>query len=175
LLEHASPRQRFLDALWNADEARARADLAKEPKLVKSLSEAERKLMTKAAWSYRPATVRLMLDVGFDARVKGVHQSTTLDRACFHGYADIVAMVLSTPNPPLTEKNEFGGTPIGTTIYGALHGWRTGQPQDHAETLRLLLAAGAPFDATDIPTGNDAIDAQLRAWLKNKTGNSHGA
>ena len=175
LLDHASPKQRFLDALWNADEARARAELAKDPNLMQQLDVHERKMMTMAAWGYRPAAVRLMLDVGFDPSVKGVHQSTTLDRACFHGYSDIVAMVLATPNPPLAEKNEFGGTPLGATIYGSIHGWKTGHPQNHPETLRLLLEAGAPFDATDIPTGNDAIDAQLRAWLKNKPENVLGA
>lgn len=168
LLEHATPKERLMDALWNGDEARAYAELAKHPQLKDELTVDDQRIMTSAAWWYRPKAVKLMLEFGFDPSIKGAHESTTLDRACFHGYADIVAMVLARPNPPLTEKNEFGGTPFGATIYGSINGWDTGHPRNHAETLRLLLEAGAPFDTTVIPTGNDAIDAQLRAWLKSK-------
>ena len=90
-----------------------------------------------------------------------------LDRACFHGYADIVETLLAhDPNPPLTVENEFGGTPIGACIYGAINGWDTGHPRDHARTLALLLDAGARPDPTIIPTGHDGIDGILRDWFR---------
>jgi ankyrin repeat protein len=108
-----------------------------------------------------------MLENGFDPHTKGAHRSTPLDRASFHGYADIVAMLLSfDPDPPLTHKNEFGGIPLGACIYGSLHGWKTGHPQDHVRTLTLLLEAGSPLDPTVLPTGNDELDAVMRVWLK---------
>ena len=62
--------------------------------------------------------------------------------------------------------DEFGGTPIGTCIYGAINGWDTGHPRDHARTLALLLDAGARPDPTLIPTGNDGIDGVLRDWFR---------
>jgi hypothetical protein len=90
-----------------------------------------------------------------------------LDRASFHGYADIVATLLSLdPHPPLAQENEFGAIPLGTCIYGSLNGWRTGHPQDHVRTLTLLLEAGSPLDPTMLPTGNDELDAVMRVWLK---------
>jgi ankyrin repeat protein len=108
-----------------------------------------------------------MLDYGFDPHAAGVHRSTPIDRASFHGYADIVAMLLERdPHPPLTHQNEFGGIPLGACIYGSLHGWRTGHPQDHGRTLKLLLEAGSPLDPTILPTGNDALDLVLREWLR---------
>jgi ankyrin repeat protein len=108
-----------------------------------------------------------MLELGFDPHVRGVHQSTVLDRACFHGYADIVQTLLEHDrNPPLTVENEFGGTPIGTCIYGAMNGWDTGHPRDHGRTLALLLDAGARPDPTIVPTGHDGIDGILRDWFR---------
>lgn len=108
-----------------------------------------------------------MLEAGFDPHAVGVHRSTPLDRASFHGYADIVAMLLSRdPDPPLLHENEFGGIPLGACIYGSLHGWTTGHPQDHARTLTLLLEAGSPLNPAMLPTGSDKLDAVMRAWLK---------
>ena len=74
---------------------------------------------------------------------------------------------------PLTQKNEFGGFPIGACIHGSLHGWKTGFPQDHARTLTLLLDAGSPLDPTKLPTGNDELDTVMRNWLKHASA-SHG-
>jgi ankyrin repeat protein len=125
--------------------------------------------MAAAAWWYRPKSVRLMLEVGMDPHVTGAHRSTPLDRASFHGYADIVEMLLALdPQPPLTQKNEFGGIPLGACIYGSLNGWDTGHPRDYVRTLKLLLEAGSPLDPTILPTGNDALDEVMRAWLKSE-------
>jgi ankyrin repeat protein len=166
ILSHLSPKARVIDALWCGDEARVRGELSQQPNFIKELAPHEHKLIAAAAWWYRPEAVRLMLDVGFDPHATGAHQSTPLDRASFHGYADIVALLLARdPQPPLTQKNEFGGIPLGACIYGSLNGWDTGHPREHARTLRLLLEAGSPVDPTQLPTGNDELDDVIRAWL----------
>src|SRR5690606_3906685 len=111
--------------------------------------------------------VRLMFDLGFDPHVPTVHRSTPLDRASHHGYADIVALLLQRdPKPPVNFLNEFGGTPLSACLYGATHGWKTGNPQDHLRTVQLLLEAGSAIDPTWLPTGNDSADLVLRRWLK---------
>ena len=56
--------------------------------------------------------------------------------------------------------------PLDAAIHGSIHGWDTGHRRDHAGTVRALLTAGAVLDVTDIPTGNDALDAVLREWIK---------
>ena len=166
-----SPQARLIDALWCGDGERARRELDRNPAALhpalKVIEPHEHSLLAAAAWWYRPDSVRLMLENGFDPHATGAHRSTPLDRASFHGYADIVAMLLSLdPDPPLTHQNEFGGIPLGACIYGSLHGWKTGHPQDHVRTLTLLLEAGSPLDPTILPTGNDELDAAMRAWLK---------
>jgi ankyrin repeat protein len=170
MVSRLSPKARLIDALWCGDGERARRELARHPAALKSFEPHEHSLLAAAAWWYRPDSVRLMLENGFDPHAKGAHRSTPLDRASFHGYADIVAMLLSLdPDPPLTHQNEFGGIPLGACIYGSLHGWKTGHPQDQIRTLTLLLEAGSPLDPTMLPTGNDELDAVLRAWLKRVT------
>ena len=172
IVSRLSPKARFVDALWCGDSERTRRELELHPAALQGLEPQEHVLLAWAAWWYRPDSVRLMLEVGFNPRVTGVHLSTPLDRASFHGYADIVATLLSLdPAPPLLQRNEFGVTPLGTCIYGSLHGWKTGHPQDHVRTLTLLLQAGSPVDPTRLPTGNDELDAVIRAWLKRGTGN----
>lgn len=167
MLARASLKTQFVDALWTGDRERAHALIARDPQLVKQLGPEEAALLPAAAWWYRPEAVRLMLEMGLDPHTRGAHQSTPLDRAAFHGYAEIVEMLLThDPNPPITEKNEFGGMPLGACIHGALNGWHTGFPQDHARTVRMLLEAGSPLDTGPMPTGHDAIDAVLRDWIR---------
>ena len=168
-----APKARFIDALWCGDAERTRRELQHHSEVLKELGPYEHSLLAAAAWWYRPECVRLMLEVGFDPHVTGAHDSTPLDRASFHGYADIVATLLALdPHPPLLRKNEFGVTPLGTCIHGSIHGWKTGYPQDHVRTLGLLLEAGLPVDPTNLPTGNDELDAVMRAWLQAGGGES---
>jgi len=167
IVSKLSPEARILDALWCGDRERVRRELALHPVSGRELEPHSRGLLAAAAWWYRPETVRLMLEMGFDPHVPGMHRSTPLDRASFHGYADIVATLLSLdPDPPISQLNEFGGMPLNACVHGSLHGWETGHPQDHVRTLTLLLEAGSPLDPTMLPTGNDELDTVMRAWLK---------
>ena len=173
LVSHLSPSSRLVDALWTGDEIRTRTELAANANAIEAVHPADKMLLAAAAWWYRPESVRLMLEAGFDPHMTDAHRSTPLDRASFHGYADIVSMLLqSDPHPPLTLRNEFGGIPLEACIYGSMHGWKTGFPQDHARTLSLLLEAGSPADPAMLPTGNDELDAVLRGWLESRRGES---
>jgi hypothetical protein len=173
ILSRLSPTARLIDALWCGDAERVHSEISRHPLSFADLHPGDKSPLSGAAWWYRPESVRLMLEVGFDPHVTGAHRSMPLDRASFHGYADIVEMLLAKdPNPPLTFANEFGAIPLRTCIYGSLNGWETGYPRDHARTIRLLLEAGSPLDPTILPTGNDELDAVMRAWLKG--GGRHG-
>jgi ankyrin repeat protein len=167
ILSSLPPKARLIDALWCADVERARRELALHPSALRELEPQEQSLLAAAAWWYRPGSVRLMLEMGFNPHATGAHRSTPLDRASFHGYADIVETLLALdPRPPVSQENEFGGTPLRACIHGSLHGWKTGHPQDHSRTLRLLLDAGSEVDPTILPTGNDELDDVLREWFK---------
>jgi len=162
LLEACSPRRRLTDAIWNGDEPRVREVLGEPEDALFTLTDDDRQLLARAAWWYRPRAVEIMLRLGFVASFPGVHNSTPLDRAAFHGYADIVERLLRHElNPPLEHLNAFGGTPLGTCLYGFRHGWDTGHPRDHRRTVELLLDAGAHPDPDWPPTGDPELDRLL--------------
>jgi ankyrin repeat protein len=169
IVSRLPPNARLIDALWCGDSERAHRELGRHPTALKEIEPHEHSLMAAAAWWYRPDSVRLMLQYGFDPHATGAHNSTPLDRASFHGYVDIVATLLSQDsNPPLAHQNELGGIPLDACIYGSLNGWKTGHPQNHVRTLKLLLEAGSSLDPTILPTGNDELDTAMRTWLKKK-------
>lgn len=173
IVSSLSPKARYIDALWCGDGDRARSELARHPGITRELESEDHSLLPAAAWWYRPKSVQLMLEMGLNPHATGAHRSTALDRACFHGYADIVETLLALdPNPPLAQQNEFGGIPLGACFYGSLNGWKTGHPRDHARTVRLLLEAGSPVDSTMLPTGNDVLDSIVREWLTANRGTS---
>ncbi len=162
LIEHASETTRFMDAIWIADRREVDRMLAENKNLLKELNRENLEALARAAWWYNPDAVELMLESGFDPHLTGVHNSTPLDRAAFHGYADIIQLLLThDPDPPVHFKNEFGGTPLSACIYGLRHGWVTGNPQDHVKSVRLLLEAGSPVEDDLLGTGNEEIDAML--------------
>lgn len=66
-----SPQARILDAIWCGDRARAHRELGVHSISAKELEPDARGFMAAAAWWYRPETVRLMLELGFDPHVPG--------------------------------------------------------------------------------------------------------
>jgi hypothetical protein len=66
-------------------------------------------------------------------------------------------------DPPLELRdNDFGGSPLGWSVYGSVHGWhcRTG---DYVSTIEALLGAGAqpPSLAGDLEA-SEPVRAALR-------------
>jgi ankyrin repeat protein len=133
----SSPRLRLLSACWRGDEAAAKA-LADQ---VKDLSSKDMSILAEAAWTRRLKAVKLMLGLGFDPDATGVHHSSPLDRAAFHGFDDVIEAILPF-GPSLTIENEFGGTPLSACVYGSLHSWR--KDGNFARSVQLLLDAGSP-------------------------------
>ena len=167
LLEHASPTRQLMDAIWIADRKQVDQRLQENEQLLDHLGMDDRRALSRAAWWYEPQAVQLMLELGFDPHVAGIHNSTPLDRAAFHGYADIIEMLLShDSDPPVHIKNEFGGTPLGACLYGFKHGWETGHPQDHVKSVKLLVDAGSEVEDYQLGMGNQEIEAILQEAKK---------
>lgn len=165
LYDRVSSKQKFLAACWDADSGEAQKQLAEIPDLVAQLDSKEATLLARAAWEGREESVKLMLDLGFNPHLKGDEESTPLDRAAFHGDVEIVRLLLShDPNPPLTEKNIYGGIPLSCCAYGATHSWKK-RINDHVETAKVLVSAGAVVDPQWLPVEDPAIDQYFRQCL----------
>ena len=147
LLEGACRRERFLFACWQGDHATARELFAEQPALLDELPRRDQALICDAAWENRLEAVKVMLDVGFDPRTQGVDDSTPLDRASLHGFRELVELLLQ-HDPPMSQKNAHGGTPLEACLWGSLHGWRT--DGDYPGTVEALLRAGAPRPETAV-------------------------
>lgn len=157
----APPSTQFAAACWEANSDEARKLLQANVSIQRDES-----MLARAAWENRIDTVRLLLELGFDPHVPGPHESTPLDRAAFHGFLEIVSLLLRhDPAPPIHKENEFGGTPLGACLHGAVHGWR--KDGDYPATVELLLQAGSKYTSSAHPVPE--ISAVLARYLDRRT------
>lgn len=162
LLERSSPQRRFIAACERADTETARSILQEFPDIVASLPYQDQHVMVDAAWNNELAVVSVMLEAGFDPQMRGAEDSTPLDRAAFHGFSEVVKLLLH-HNPPLTVHNKYGARPLDSAIYGSVHSWR--RDGDFPATVEALIEAGSEVKPDSVPSGNDAVDAVLRRYL----------
>lgn len=164
--QHASPTTKLTDAIWQGDSVAVDTICAEHESALDRLISEDPAAMSRAAWWCNPGAVELMLTLGFDPHQVGVHNSSPLDRAAFHGYADIIELLLRhDPAPPIHSKNEFGGTPLAACLYGLSHGWETGHPQNHVRAARLLIDAGSVMNDRFLGWGNFETDQLIKERL----------
>ncbi|QHT58865.1 hypothetical protein GXP70_01960 [Paenibacillus lycopersici] len=143
LLSYSSDEQRFLFACMQADAETVRLLLGKQPELIRSLKPEDRGVLADAAAEHRADAVRLMLDVGFDADARPEGSAmTALHRAALHGDAAIVRL-LAERGASIAIRNEFGGTPLNSCIWGSLH--FQDPAGDYAAVAEILVDAGVPL------------------------------
>ena len=167
IYERSRELSQWLSALWKADPHRLAAFHGKSDSLLGQLDAEQKKTMARAAWEGNLACVQSCLDAGFHPHWTADEQSTPLDRAAFHGFHEIVRLLLEhDPDPPLEFRNGFGGTPLGACIYGATHSWKREAPNsNHVESIKLLIQAGAKIDPAWIPSGQQPIDDLLNQHI----------
>src|SRR5262249_31703528 len=142
LLQRATPLDRFLDALWCDDQARADAILAADPRLVDRAPAKALRQVADAARNNNVAAVSAMLRHGFPVTALSQHGAMPLHWAAFHGNPDMMESILQY-NPPIgAQDRQFKGTAMGWLIHGALNRWGFSSGR-HGECARLLLDAGA--------------------------------
>jgi ankyrin repeat protein len=163
LNERSGPAELLLTACWQGDTHTARRIVAENPGIVEDLPPKDASLIADAAWDNRLESVALMLNLGFDINVRGVHDSTPLDRAAFHGFDDIVELALAF-SASVDVKNEFSGTPLEACLFGLRNGWRN--DGNYANTVHLLLEAGAKLTGDPRPTGMAQVDVIISEHLE---------
>lgn len=164
LFRRSPPRQQFLAACWDGDFEKAQQVVSAIPDILLKLNQREQQELARAAWHGRLAAVDVMLRLGFDPHLPGDDRSTPLDRAAFHGFREVVELLLQRdPSPPLEFKNAYGSTPLGCCVYGAVHSWK--RNTDHVGTARALIAAGAKVEPSWLPTADEAMQRVLHKAL----------
>lgn len=163
LNERSSPKELLLTACWQGDTNTARQIAEENPDLVGELPWKDARLIADAAWDNRLESVALMLNLGFDVNIRSVHDSTPLDRAAFHGFDEIVELALAF-GATVDVKNEFGANPLEACLWGLKNGWRN--DGNYANTVHLLLEAGAELTGDPRPTGMAQVDVIITDHLE---------
>jgi ankyrin repeat protein len=161
LMRHASTTQRLLAVCAGANRAAAEAIDRLHPDVVASLTPDQMRLIADRAHANDTASVALMLHLGFDPLARGVDEWEAIRWAAFHGNVEMLQLLLPHDPPIGVPDPTYGGTPLGQSLYGALHGWER-HTGDFVTTVQLLLAAGERPEPTVVPIGRDDVDAVLR-------------
>lgn len=117
-------------------------------------------ILPDLAVSHNTSAVRALLSIGVPIDSRGDHGATALHWSCWHGFADLVKLLLDHGASLAIEDVQFHGTPPGWFVHGVNN---CHEPRgDYPEVARLLIAADAAIPTTDLPTGNPEVDAVLR-------------
>jgi ankyrin repeat protein len=165
LIEQSPPDVQLLAYCANGDREAAQRIAAAQPDIVAQMADGDRRQLIHAAWTKKAAVVELMASLGFDLHIRDDDAMTPLHAAAFHGFADVIRVLLDADDdPPLDWLNGYGGTPLTTCLYGRQHSWRS--DGDFPASLKLLIEAGSEVKAEWLPTGDDAVDAVLRLGIE---------
>ena len=106
--------KRLIGACMSRDVSAAKALVENEPDLVERVQHTEPNLLTDAAGSNQLEAVRVMADLGFNLGQLG--NTSPLHQAAFHGYLDMVELLL-TKGADLGIRDRFySGTPLQWAI-----------------------------------------------------------
>lgn len=137
------------------------------PEIVEELPDVDRELMAKYCWETNTSydTVKLMLDLGFPvAHPERSHGYTPLHNAAWAGSADLVELLIARGHPVDIRDPAHAATPLGYALYDCVVAKR--HPEgEFARVVKALLEAGSPLEGVEYPTGNAAVDEELRAYL----------
>jgi ankyrin repeat protein len=107
----------------------------------------------------RMNVVRFFVERNVDLTVHGGDGQTGLHMAAIGGQLEVMKLLL-TRDPPLENRNVYGGTVLGQTLWSAAHG---GDPKLYATIVEALIAAGAKVPERHPPI-NRTVDAVLRKY-----------
>ena len=165
MTEFASPLQHLHLACRRGDETGARAVLREHPGIIESMTPADHRAISNAAWNGDARAVALMSELGFDPRTPGQDSGTALHCAAWEGSVDTVAVLLSRRDAHdlvAIRDARYGATPLGWCCHGSRFG---NTSHDHAGVARLLLEAGAR-PGSDTREASASVDAVLAGWRR---------
>lgn len=144
-----------------AREIAAKSGIAKAPSISAAhafLAHAERR---------DPAIAEAMIDAGFPVDTTNALGQSALHWAAWHGRAALVKRLLAAGAEVDRREAQFGGTPLGWAVHGNHAAPRDGG--QHAEVVRVLLAAGASPDVRNRwsePMVDEDDDSEVAAILR---------
>jgi ankyrin repeat protein len=132
----------FLGACRNGDRSKAERLLVDHPDLLQHMDAQDKAVIVDAAGFCPPATIALMLDLGFTVHDRNDFGEQALHSAAYAGNAPVVRLLVDAGADLEARDTNFDGTPLAYATVGS--GEQAGKPGNWVETVRLLIDAGAP-------------------------------
>ncbi len=139
--DDSSGIDKFIGACLRGDRPAAGRILAGHPDLPGRLTGPDRAVIVEAAGSRTAGAIALMLDLGFSPDARNDSGEQPLHTAAYCGNAEVVRLLLQAGADVDARDARFDSTPLAFATVGS--GEQAGKPGDWAETVRLLIEAGA--------------------------------
>lgn len=136
-----APIDVFLGACMRGDEQAARSELASRPNLLNTFTEADRAMMSNAAFGGKTESVLLMAKLGFDLTWESEWGGTPLHVASWWGRLPLVRILLSHGAPVNVRDKQFGSSPIAWAAHGSANCRKA--DDDYRAVVEALLDAGS--------------------------------
>ncbi|HEX3425794.1 MAG TPA: ankyrin repeat domain-containing protein [Acidimicrobiales bacterium] len=137
----ATPVDHLLGACYRADRAAADGVLAAHPGVLAELGDADVAAIVDVAARRDPASVALMLDLGFPPDARNDIGETAIHTAAYEGRAETVRLLLARGADPEARDGRFDATPLAFATVGS--GEHPNPDGEWPETVRFLIDAGA--------------------------------
>lgn len=113
--------------------------------------------LTCACFLGRTSIAEFLLNEGVDPAAGFGTGMSAFHWAANRGNLDTVNLLIER-KAPLEQRNMYGGTVLGCTVWSAIN-----EPMgNQIEAIEALLKAGARIEESDYPTGNERVDELLR-------------
>ena len=143
-----APIDALIGACMRGDESAARGMLAADPGLMASMTHDDWASLARVAENGEAASVRLLVDLGFDLGWEGEWGGTALHHAAWVGDVAMVRLLLELGAPVNVRDRTYGCSPIAWAAHGSANGH--GREEDYCTAVEELLAAGSePAPATN--------------------------
>lgn len=159
-----SPQEKFIAACAAADRGEAEHLLSQQPRLLKTLSERDLRLVADFAALNKVDSVKLMLDLGFDINQPGDWGGPVLHQAAWNGHVETVDMLINR-GAAFETLNDYEGTALGTAIFATAH--KKVPESDTAPYVSIaesLLEAGAKLHPYMLTMGNESMTEFLKTY-----------
>ncbi len=158
-----SPAMELIAYCAAVDRKGAENLLAKNPGLITSLGELDRRMIAEFAALGKTDAVILMLDLGFDINERGEWAGPVIQQAAWHGHVELVERLIER-GADLELLNKYGGTALGATVFATEMLQIPDADTRFIEIAEALLDAGAKLLPHLVTTGNEAMSEFLQTY-----------
>jgi ankyrin repeat protein len=137
------PIDRLLGACIRNDRETANAILAAQPGLANELDLEDCEAIVRLAGRNKLDTMRMMAGLGFHLTSRGESGSTPLHVAAWHGYPDMVRLLLDNGAPVNARDATYDTSPLSWAAHGSRN--CRSADEDYCSVVATLIDAGADY------------------------------